>query len=69
MENTPTNNVVGSANEIVPPVAQAVALPGSDVAQVVAPVTQTVANMPSLAAGPCGTKLWLPCQVWLLVQL
>ncbi|KAL2526349.1 hypothetical protein Adt_11403 [Abeliophyllum distichum] len=60
MENIPTNNVVASRNEtvspIVPNVAQAVAMPSSDVAQVVALVTQTVVHMPSLDAGPSGTK-------------
>ncbi|KAL2518377.1 Uncharacterized protein Adt_14624 [Abeliophyllum distichum] len=60
MENTPTNNVVASGNETVPPmvliVAQTVAIPSSDMAQAVAPVTQTVVHMPSLDAGPSGTK-------------
>ncbi|KAL2470458.1 zinc knuckle (CCHC-type) family protein [Abeliophyllum distichum] len=60
MENTPTNNVVASGNETVPPtvpnVAQTVAMPSSDMAQAVAPITQTVVHMPSLDAGPSGTK-------------
>ncbi|KAL2526336.1 Retrovirus-related Pol polyprotein from transposon TNT 1-94 [Abeliophyllum distichum] len=60
MENTPTNNVVASENETVPPmvpnVAQTVAMPSSDMAQAVAPVTHSVVHMPSLDASPSGTK-------------
>ncbi|KAL2487024.1 Uncharacterized protein Adt_31780 [Abeliophyllum distichum] len=60
MENTPTNNVVASRNEtvpaMVPNMAQTVAMPSSDMAQAVAPVTQTVVHMSSLDAGPSGTK-------------